>query len=236
MLLPRLLALSAALAAASATPAGPDDRAVQAEGPSYLSAREVAELKAAQKHRPGYFHQNVTLGTGADALVVPVIEGDYDVLLDGEKGVRARALAPRGACAKFSKLWGSCSVNYCWKDGSGVAQSAYITVKGATGKKGSGIPDSVYSSNTKVLNLDRYGNDGYNGWFARRHECHDGDTQMFTAHLIQGTVVGRAMVDKFRCDICDFDRLRCYSSFLANNLVALGSDSTAYCRSPEALN
>lgn len=193
-----------------------------------LPAEKVAMMKRDQKYPPGYHHSNVTFGEGADAISVPVIEADPDILLDNDKGIHARSLAPRGACMSFVGRFSNCEINYCWRDGAGELHSEYITIEGSNGPSN---PRAMYTSNYENLDFDEVLNDGYNGWFPTGHECSNSNTQIFTRHLWQGGVYTSAYVDRVRCDTCDFSNLRCYSNQLKNNLIAFsnGVNSQGRC-------
>jgi hypothetical protein len=56
---------------------------------------DIHSLRTLQTYPPGYIHQNITLGEGSDAVTVTIVEADFDILLDGEDGVRARSLTTR---------------------------------------------------------------------------------------------------------------------------------------------
>nr|ARR28600.1 secreted in xylem 2 [Fusarium oxysporum f. sp. cubense] len=194
-----------------------------------LSPLEVQAMKEAQKHSPGYIHRMVTLGTGENAIEVPIVEADPDMLLDGEKGMRARSLAPRGTCFSFPATSSGCMIDYCWKDNHGNTWSRFVTVRGSNGQSN---PRSVTSSDTNKLSFNTQFNDGYGGWFPEGHECSNSDTQIYTNHFLYEGGVGTAYVNRFRCDNCNFGFLRCLSDNLKNNLIAYangGGQSQAYC-------
>ncbi|KAF5684379.1 secreted in xylem [Fusarium denticulatum] len=183
-----------------------------------LSPSEVQALKEAQIYPPGYIHKRVTFGEGKDAVEVPIVEADVDMLLNNEKGVKARSLAPRGACFSFpTPPRGSCMIDYCWRDDNGVIYSRGITI---TGSNGSSNPSSVTSNDPTNLSFNPIFNDGYNGWFPYGHACSNSNTQIYTDHRLLPGLSGVAYVDHVRCENCNFRNVNCLSNSLKNNLIA----------------
>jgi hypothetical protein len=185
-----------------------------------LPREEVQAMKESQTYPPGYIHQYVTLGEGSDAVTVPIVEADLNVLLDNEDGARARSLATRDQkCNMFSAAGSNCLINYCWTGTDGVVYSEWLSV--LPGKKpASSNPKTVSTSNINNLYLSDTYNTGYNHWFPNGHECSNSDTQMYTKHRLADGVVGDAYVDGLQCDTCFFSSLECLSDFTGNNLVA----------------
>ncbi|KAF5622400.1 secreted in xylem 2 [Fusarium tjaetaba] len=156
-----------------------------------LSPREVQDLKDNQKFPPGYVHKMVTFGTGEDTTTVPIVEADPDMLLDDEKGMKARSLAPRGSCFSFPMPSSGCMIDYCWIDSGGHTYSAAITIRGSNGQSN---PSSVTSNDPANLSLNNVFNDGYND----RISC--GENIAYTI----GNVVRDWCVDsKLGVSICD---------------------------------
>ncbi|KAH7322009.1 secreted in xylem 2 protein, SIX2 [Rhexocercosporidium sp. MPI-PUGE-AT-0058] len=194
-----------------------------------LTREEVQVMKREQIHEPGYVHKYVTLGTGDDAITVPIIEADPTILLSDEEGVKARALAPRGACMSFAASSSSCTINYCWKDDAGAVYSEAIDIRGSNGQSN---PSFVTSSSTTNLQFDDINNNGYGGWFPQGHECSNSNTQIYTKHRLFAGVFTSAYVDGVRCNNCNFGRLNCLSRQLKDNLIAYsnGVASQSSCR------
>ncbi|KAF4449969.1 secreted in xylem 2 [Fusarium austroafricanum] len=192
-----------------------------------LSHSEVRALKEAQIHPPGYIHKRVTFGEGEDAVTVPIVEADVDMLLDDEKGVKARSLAPRGSCFSFPMPSSGCMIDYCWRDDSGSIYSRGITI---TGSNGQSNPASVTSNDPVNLSLNNVWNDGYNGWFPTGHECSNSNTQIYTDHRLLQGVIGVAYVDHVRCDNCNFRNVNCLTDALKNNLIAYSNGVASQSR------
>ncbi|KAG4255524.1 hypothetical protein BFJ72_g15245 [Fusarium proliferatum] len=224
-----LVALFAAWTIAAAANPVADPQPDDAHLPDIrLSPLEVRALKEAQKYPPGYVHKIVTLGTGENAKEVPIVEADPDMLLDDEKGIKARSLAPRGTCFSFPAASSGCMIDYCWKDNDGNTWSRFIIIRGSNGQSN---PSAVTSSDTNRLSFNSIYNDGYNGWFPEGHECSNSDTQIYTDHRLSTGILGTAYVNRVRCDNCNFGFLRCLSDSLKNNLIAYsnGVGSQSYC-------
>lgn len=190
-----------------------------------LTPEEVEKFKAHQIHEPGYIHGYTTFGEGANKVSVPIVEGDYDIFLENEQGIKARSLAGRGlagSCLSFTAPPGDCLINYCWR-GTGPLELTFSQTIRISGSNGQSNPTLVESSDTRYLRLT--GSDGYNGWFPRGHECSNSNTQIYTDHLLQGNVFGEAYVDRVRCENCNFRNLYCpeASSPLKNNLIAFSN-------------
>ncbi|KAF5716143.1 secreted in xylem 2 [Fusarium mundagurra] len=193
-----------------------------------LSPLEVRALKEAQKYPPGYVHKIVTLGTGENAKEVPIVEADPDMLLHGEKGIKARSLARRGSCMSFPSTSSGCMIDYCWKDNDNNVWSRFIIISGSNGKSN---PSSVRSSDPSLLSFNSIFNNGYGGWFPEGHECSNSDTQIYTDHSLSDGITGTAYINRVRCDNCNFGFLNCLSDNLKHNLIAYsnGVSSQSQC-------
>jgi hypothetical protein len=196
-----------------------------------LSRDEVQALKEAQIHPPGYVQKYITFGNGSDAVTVPIVEADVDILLDDEQGVKARSLASRGgsiSCMSFPTPRSGCMIDYCWRDDEGVIYSRAITI---TGSNGQSNPISVTSNDPANLGFNEVFNDGYRGWFRRDHECSNSNTQIYTDHRLLSGVMGTAYIHHVRCENCHFGGLKCLSDVLKNNLIAYsnGVSSQSSC-------
>ncbi|KLO88624.1 uncharacterized protein LW93_4433 [Fusarium fujikuroi] len=193
-----------------------------------LSPAEVQALKEAQIYPPGYVHKRVIFGEGKDAITVPIVEADVDMLRDDEKGVKARSLAPRGSCFSFPmSARGSCMIDYCWRDDSGAIYSRGITIRGSNGQSN---PAAVTSNDPNNLSFNSIFNDGYNSWFPTGHECSNSDTQIYTNHRVLPGLTNVAYVDHVRCDNCNFRNVNCLSDSLKNNLIAYANGVSSQSR------
>jgi hypothetical protein len=184
-----------------------------------LSREEVQAMKEGQIYPSGYIHTYITFGEGSDALSVPIVEVDPNILLDDEDGVRARSLASRDGgsfCSSFFTPFGSCTINYCWSV-NGVIYSEALTI---TGSNGQSNPSNVASSNDANLSLDPNLNNGYNGWFPQGHACSNSNTQIYTDHLLQDGTSGTALINNLQCDACLFSGLTCLTTSLQSNMGA----------------
>ena len=191
--------------------------------PSLRLPREMVEkLKLVQRNPPGHVYRNITLGRDNDALTVPVVEMNLDILRDDRHGALARSLAPRGTCynRQVNSQPGYCDIAYCWKDSAGTIYNEFIRIQGSNGNSN---PVNVWSSNGGYLTLDSVHNDGYHGWFEEGHECTNDNTMIWTNHLWQQGAMGLARVDHVDCNGCDIGGLYCASTELNGNLVALAN-------------
>jgi len=187
-----------------------------------LPRERVEKLKLVQRNPPGHVYRKITLGRGDDALTVPVVEMNLDILRDDEHGALARSLAPRGSC--YSRQENSepehCNIAYCWKDASGTVYNEFITIQGSDGQSN---PINVWSSNGGYLTLDAIHNDGYHGWFEQRHECSNDNTMIWTDHRWDTGSMGLARVDHVDCKTCEFGGVYCQTEQLRGNLAALAN-------------
>jgi hypothetical protein len=184
-----------------------------------LPREEVQAMKKNQTYPSGYIHTYITFGKGSDAVSVPIVEADPNILLDDEDGVRARSLASRDGsfCTSFFTPFGYCTINYCWRGNNGVVYSEALTI---TGSNGESNPSSVTSSNDNNLSLDAALNNGYNHWFPQGHACSNSNTQIYTDHLLQTGITGIALINNLQCDSCIFNGLTCLTASLQNNIAS----------------
>jgi hypothetical protein len=188
-----------------------------------LPREQVDKLKLRQRNPPGHVYRNMTLGKGDDALTVPLMEMDLDILCDDEHGALARSLAPRGTC--YSRQENSepeyCNIAYCWKDVNNVVYNEFITIQGSDGESN---PINVWSSNGNYLILAHTQNTGYNGWFEEGRECSNDNTMMWTGHFWStASGYGTARVDHVDCKTCEFGGVYCPAPELQGNLAALAN-------------
>jgi hypothetical protein len=197
-----------------------------------LPREEVQAMKKDQTYPPGYVHRNITLGEGSDAVSVPIVEANLNILLDDDDGVRARSLVARDQCISYRASQGSCLINYCWTANNGTIYSEWL---GITGGKvaASDNPIRMTTSNINTLSLSTTYNTGYNSWFPNHHECSDSDTMTYTNHYLANGVTGVAYLHGLQCDTCFFKSLGCMpnTGFASNGLSAWSSSSAApiYC-------
>lgn len=192
-------------------------------------------MKENQENSVGQILNYVTLpvnaiGNRSETQTVPVVQGDPNVFLDNDDGLRARSLAPRGSCIVWGGTSQSCAITYCWSGTDGSVYTAHLTVGGSNGQSN---PTSMTSSNTNYMGPYEY-NTGFGGWFrSSRHECSNSDTILGTTHRIsrQGNTLQlynahNAFVDHFRCDNCGFGGVSCDGNLLNNLLVFTNGQAT----------
>ena len=208
-----------------------------------LSKDEVQAMKRELASPPGTILNYVSLPidperlTTNDTKLVPVVQGDPDVFLDDEHGVKARSLAARGSCVVWSRISGQCSITYCWSGVAGI-YTAHVTIEGSNGQRN---PSNMYSSNPFYLVNWPFWNNGWGGWFRQGHECSNSNTEIGTLHrttaeggpLEQGINAAGAVVDHAQCDNCVFSNVKC-QGVLLNNLVAFtqGTATGNHCTQP----
>jgi hypothetical protein len=161
---------------------------------------------------------------------VPIVEADPNILLDDEDGHQARRRVLPSACQSISNGQGYCNIGYCWTDSDGSVYSEAITITGSNGKSN---PSSVTSSNTAHIQLDPTLNTGYNGWFAKGHECPNSDTEIYTDHLYDGSMDYVTFLKFLECETCFYGIFACKNESLVNNIVSYTTSVTtrySYCK------
>lgn len=200
-----------------------------------LSREEVQGMKEAQLYPPGYIHRYITLQGDSDAVSVPVVEADPNILLDDEDGVRARSLAPRDQCSTYNARRGVCFIIYCWQASNGTLFTAYLILKPDPTNPKQGNPSGLSTSNINCLSLNTEYNTGYKHWFPNGHECSNHDTIIYTNHYLADGTKGVAWIHGLECDNCDFAGIGCMANTgfngNNNNMGAWSSNSAAlyYC-------
>jgi hypothetical protein len=198
-----------------------------------LSLEEVQAMKESQSYPPGYIHENITLGEGSNAVTVPVVEVDPNILLDDADGLQARSLVPRSACLNYGTAPGTtnCLIIYCWIAADTSIKTQFLNLLPGTGKNpGKADPQSLQSNDINYLYINPTYNNGYNHWFPKNHACSNDDTIIYTNHYFADDVFGVAYISNLACNSCVFQTLGCLenSGFTSyNNLQGWSSRSGA---------